>query len=111
MASKNPFDHPAIHPNFLSTDFDIFTLREAIKAARRYMSAPGWNGWILQEYGAFAQAQMDEEIEQYIRNSAETVNHVSGTSAMGRTGRVGSGSGALNSRALCRTPQDFLTGY
>ena len=92
LASKNPFDHPAIHPNFLSTDFDIFTLREAIKAAHRYMSVPAWNGWILQEYGAFAQVQTDEEIEQYIRNSAEIVNHVSGTSAMGRTGRVGSGS-------------------
>ena len=96
LASKDPFEYPVIQPNFFSTDFDIFTIRESIKAARRYLSAPAWNDWILEEFGSFAQAQTDAEIEQYARNSAFTVFHMCGTSAMGRTGSVGRGSGALN---------------
>lgn len=71
-------------------------MREAIKAARIYMSTPAWDGWILEEFGAFAEARTDAEIEQYARNSCETVNHIVGTAAMGKTGSVGRGSGALN---------------
>ena len=97
MRSSDPSDSPIISPNLLGTEFDIFTLREAIKAARRFMSAPAWDGWILEEHGAFAEARTNEEIEQYARNTADTVNHVSGTVAMGRTGSFGLGSGALNS--------------
>ena len=97
LGSSNPFDAPVINPNFLSNEFDIFTIREAIKAARKFMSAPAWSGWIVGEYGSFAQAQTDAEIEQYIRNTSATVDHISGTVAMGKTGSTGSGTGALNS--------------
>ena len=61
------------------------------------MSAPAWKGWIVGEYGSFAQAQTDAEIEQYIRNTSATVDHISGTVAMGKTGSTGNGTGALNS--------------
>jgi len=97
LNSTNPFDHPVINPNFLSNEFDIFTMRESIKAARAFMAAPAWKGWILGEVGAFASAQTDEEIEQYIRNTCSTVDHVSGTVRMGKTGTNGCGTGALNS--------------
>jgi choline dehydrogenase-like flavoprotein len=97
LGSSNPFDSPVINPNFLSTEFDIFTLRESIKAARTFMAAPAWNGWIVGEVGAFALAKTDDEIEQYVRNSCSTVNHVSATVGMGKTGSTGSGTGALNS--------------
>ena len=96
LASSNPFDAPLINPNFLSNEFDIFTMREALKAARTYMSAPAWRGWIIGEVGAFAQAQTDDEIEQYIRNNSFTVDHVCGTVAAGKTDSTGAGSGALN---------------
>ena len=61
------------------------------------MAAPAWNGWILGEVGASAQAQTDDEIEQYVRNTASTVYHPCGTAAMGKTGSTGSGTGVLNS--------------
>ena len=92
MASSNPFDSPVINPNFLSTEFDIFTIRESIKVARTFIAAPAWNGWILSEVGAFAQAKTDDEIEQYVRNTSLTANHVSGTVGMGKTGSMGSGT-------------------
>ncbi|KAF8808842.1 aryl-alcohol oxidase-like protein [Phlegmacium glaucopus] len=97
LGSSNPFDSPIINPNFLSNEFDIFTMRESIKAARTFMAAPAWRGWITGEVGAFAQARTDDQIEQYVRNTCSTVNHVVGTAAMGKTGSTGRGTGALNS--------------
>lgn len=81
----------------LGTDFDIFAMREAIKSARRFMAAPAWKGYVLEEFGQSAQAQTDEEVEQYARNTASTVDHVCGTVRMGKTGTTGPGTGALNS--------------
>ncbi|KAL5524154.1 hypothetical protein ACEPAG_8327 [Sanghuangporus baumii] len=97
LSSSNPFDSPVISPDLLGSEFDIFTMREGIKAARHFVSAPAWDGWILEEHGAFSQAHTDEEIEQYSRNTATTIFHASGTVAMGKTGTIGAGSGALNS--------------
>ena len=97
LNSTNPFDHPVINPNFYTNEFDIFTMIESIKNTRAFMAAPAWKGYILGEEGAFASAQTDEEIEQYIRNTSATINHVSGTVRMGKTGKKGRGTGALNS--------------
>ena len=97
LNSTNPFDHPIIDPNFLSNEFDIFVMRESIKSARAFMAAPAWKGWVLGEVGEFASARTDEEIERYIRNTCATVNHVSSTVSMGKTGTKGRGTGALNS--------------
>ena len=69
---------------------------EGVKATRRFMSAPAWDEWILQEYGSFSQARTGEEIEQYIRSNTVTIHHVSGTAAMGKAGGLGLGSGVLN---------------
>ena len=96
MASSNAFDSPVINPNFLNNEFDIFAMRESIKAARTFMAAPAWTGWIIEEVGAWAQAQTDDEIEQYIRKTSSTVDHVSGTVGMGKTGSTWSGTCALN---------------
>ena len=97
MSSTNPFDAPLIDAGFFTTDFDIFTMRESIKAARRFVAAPAWKDWIIAEYGDFANAQTDAQIEAYARANAGTINHASGTAAMGKTGSTGAGSGVLNS--------------
>ncbi|KAF5354793.1 hypothetical protein D9756_005765 [Leucocoprinus leucothites] len=97
LNSTDPFDAPIINPNFYDTEFDIFTIREAIKAARTFMAAPSWDGWIEDEFGAFKAAVTDEQIEQYARNTSDTINHVSCTASMGKTGSTGRGSGVLNS--------------
>ena len=70
LASSNPFDSPLINPNYLSTDFDIFTIRESMKAARTFMAAPAWDDCILGGVGTFAQAKTDDEIEQNVRNTS-----------------------------------------
>lgn len=98
LNSTNPFDQPVISPNLLATEFDIFNMREALKSARRFMAAPAWSDWIIGEYGAFAQAQTDDELDAYIRAQAYTNSHGSCTVPMGKTGNdTSNGSGALNS--------------
>lgn len=82
LQSSSPFDPPVINPNLLATRFDILTMVSAIKSARRFMSASSWNGWILEEYGEFAQAITNAEIEEYARNNSATVFHPCCTAAM-----------------------------
>lgn len=62
------------------------------------MNASAWDGWILDEFGPFKAARTDEEIDEYARSNGVTVDHVSCTVSMGRTGSPRErGQGALNS--------------
>lgn len=80
----------------LDEPFDIRTLIYGVKAARQYVTAQAFNGYIMGEVGSSLNATTDEEIEQWIRNTAETVFHVSCTVPMGKNGSgSGAGEGAL----------------
>ena len=81
MASKNPFDKPIIDPQYVSTTFDKFCLREAVKAIKRFVSARAWADYIISPHGSAA-ATTDEEIDAHIRGIATTVYHATGTASM-----------------------------
>ena len=70
LRSSNPFDSPIINPNFLSTDFDIKTIVTAVKAAKRFMTARAWRGFVVAPWDPLASAHTDEEITQYVRDHA-----------------------------------------
>ena len=71
-------------------------MRQALKAGRRFLAANAWKDWIMAEYGDSANATSDADIDAYIRKNALVVNHVSGTVAMGKSGNMSKGAGALN---------------
>ncbi|RPD56268.1 aryl-alcohol-oxidase from pleurotus Eryingii [Lentinus tigrinus ALCF2SS1-7] len=98
LNTTDPFTYPIINPGLLSDEagFDIHTMREALKAGRRFLGANAWKDWIISEYGASANATTDDAIDEYIRANALVVNHVSGTVAMGKSGSTKKGDGALN---------------
>ncbi|KZV68609.1 GMC oxidoreductase [Peniophora sp. CONT] len=96
LASLDPLDKPVINPNFLSAPIDVDILREGIKAARRFVSAPSFANYIVAEFGDFAAAQSDEELEVFARANGDTVDHVVATVPMGRAGCMEAGCGALN---------------
>jgi choline dehydrogenase-like flavoprotein len=86
LASANPFDSPNIDPGFLNTEFDIFTMREGVKAALRYAGAPAWKDYVIGPYGALANATTDDQIDAFARSNAATEYHPSSTAAMSPRG-------------------------
>ncbi|TBU34310.1 aryl-alcohol-oxidase from pleurotus Eryingii [Dichomitus squalens] len=98
LNSTDPFTYPIINPGLLNDEngFDIYTMRQALKAGRRFLAANAWKDWIISEFGESANATSDADIDAYIRKNALVVNHVSGTVAMGKSGDSSKGAGALN---------------
>ncbi|KAJ3520621.1 hypothetical protein NMY22_g12671 [Coprinellus aureogranulatus] len=81
LASSNPFDRPIINPNLVSSQFDKFALREAVKAVRRFFSAKAWADYIISPVN-LASNPTDAAIDSYVRSFSSTVFHPVGTSAM-----------------------------
>lgn len=82
LASRNAKDAPLIDPNFLDDERDIATLREGVRLSHRIAGAPA-----LQAYGPQdrfpVDLQNDEQLNELIRNRADTVYHPVGTCRMG----------------------------
>ncbi|KAF7377546.1 Aryl-alcohol oxidase-like protein [Mycena sanguinolenta] len=88
LTSNDPFAPPLIDVASLTTEFDIFGLREAVKMTHRFLSATAWQGYIL---GAAASTNLsigatDAEIETYLRANAAPNGHVVGTASMSPKG-------------------------
>ncbi|KAJ7366512.1 pyranose dehydrogenase [Mycena albidolilacea] len=81
LQSNNPFDPPLIDLGLLKTDFDIFTAREAIKRAYRFVQAPVWKDYIIAP--TFDLSNLSTEaLDQFIRNGASSGAHLVSTAAM-----------------------------
>ncbi|KAF8144378.1 hypothetical protein K438DRAFT_1874128 [Mycena galopus ATCC 62051] len=79
--TNNPFDPPVIDLGLLQNDLDIFTIREGIKRANQFYSAPTWQDSIIgptQDLENVTTAALDE----IIRNSAGVGLHMVGSAAM-----------------------------
>ncbi|KAJ7745966.1 alcohol oxidase [Mycena olivaceomarginata] len=81
LQSNNPFDPPLIDLGLLKTDFDIFTIREAIKRAYRFVQAPVWRDYIIAPTIDLSDLST-EALDQFIRNGASAGAHLVSTAAM-----------------------------
>ncbi|KAF8071934.1 pyranose dehydrogenase [Lyophyllum atratum] len=93
LRSSNPMDPPLINPAFLTSGFDIFAMREAIKSAIRFLSAPVWKDYVIGPAGDLANATTDQLLEDYARRNVFTSAHPVGTAAMSVEG---AGYGVVN---------------
>ncbi|KAF5386554.1 hypothetical protein D9615_001729 [Tricholomella constricta] len=82
LKSKDPLEPPLIDPGFLSTNFDILAMREAVKSAKRFLDGPAWKGYVLQPFGALANVTTDAQLDTYIRSGTGTSTHCTGTASM-----------------------------
>ncbi|KAF8590857.1 GMC oxidoreductase, partial [Ramaria rubella] len=82
LASNNPFTSPLIDPGLLNTEFDMFTMRAGIRSAQRFVTAPAWKGYTLQQTGALANATTDDELDEFIRQNSGSSAHLVGSAAM-----------------------------
>ena len=87
VRSASPADHPAIVPNYLSTDHDCATAVEAVKFTRRIMGTEAMRGHIKEELLPDPKAIDDEALLDQARNIANTIYHPTSTCRMGGDSR------------------------
>ncbi len=88
LKSAHPLEHPAIHPNYLSTKTDCDTIVEGIKITRRICSLSPVADLITSEHSPGTEITADDEILDWVRNTATTIYHPVGTCKMGTDSRA-----------------------
>ena len=83
IKSADPAQHPAMQPNYLSTDNDRQTMLDGLKLARKIAATPSLQDTIESEYLPGPEVKTDEELMGYIRDKSNTIFHPSGTCKMG----------------------------
>ena len=83
ISSSNSNDQPDIKFNFLDNDIDRQTLIDAVKIMRSIVEAQPMDLLRDFEHSPGSSVSSDVQIEQYIRENAETGFHPSGTCRMG----------------------------
>ncbi len=83
LASRDPLAAPLIDPNFLAVRDDLDRLLRGFKLTRNIMSQPALAAFSARELPISATAQSDAQIEQFIRDHADTIYHPVGSCRMG----------------------------
>ena len=84
IRSKDPLEHPAIYPNYLSDERDHQVAIDGIKVARRIAAAPALAQHIIDEYVPGIQYQSDAELLDAARRYSQTIYHPTSTCKMGQ---------------------------
>ncbi|KAJ7073943.1 pyranose dehydrogenase [Mycena amicta] len=79
--SSDPFAPPVIDTGFLQDDFDIFTLKEGLKRAQLFFTAPNWQNVIIGPTQNFDNMTATE-LDTFIRNAAIPSLHLVGSASM-----------------------------
>ena len=83
LRSADPAMPPVMQPNYLSTENDRRTMRDAFKIARTIMSQPALIQYSKGEVWPGPDVQTDDEIDDFIAQAASTVYHPVSTCRMG----------------------------
>ncbi len=83
IRSTDPYEHPAIRFNYLSTENDRQEWIEMVRAARGILEQPGFAAFSGGEISPGASVQTDQEILDWVARDAETALHPSCTASMG----------------------------
>jgi choline dehydrogenase len=83
LRSNDPFEAPAIQPNYLASEFDLQTLVEGVHICRSIAQTKAFSEFCSAEAYPGSQTVGDESISEYVRNYAETLYHPVGTCKMG----------------------------
>ena len=83
VKAADPRTPPAIRFNFLSAESDRTGLLAAMRTARQVMTSPAMSHLIGDEIAPGTRLQKDDELLDWVRNTAETTYHPVGTCKMG----------------------------
>ncbi|MGQ0533053.1 MAG: choline dehydrogenase [Caulobacteraceae bacterium] len=83
LASRNPFDPPAIDPRYLAEEVDRRTMRDSVRIVRDMVKQPALDLYRGAEFKPGDHIRTDSEIDAWIRQNAETIYHPVGAVRMG----------------------------
>lgn len=83
LRSTDPRDPPLIQPNYLSSQRDLEVLREGVKITREVFAQRAFDPYRGAELAPEGPARTDQEIDAFIRRTAETIYHPVSTCRMG----------------------------
>lgn len=84
VASSDPGQPPRIRFNFLSAHDDVVRLLSGLRIARAWMNAPALEQIVGDEIAPGAACAGDDEVLDWVRQTAETTYHPVGTCKMGQ---------------------------
>ncbi|HTJ64649.1 MAG TPA: choline dehydrogenase [Alphaproteobacteria bacterium] len=83
LRSKNPDDPPIIDAQYLSAEIDRIRVRNAVKVAREIFNQAAYKPYRGREVFPGDRAKSDDQIDEYIRQTAQTDMHGVGSCRMG----------------------------
>jgi choline dehydrogenase len=83
IRSTDPFEPPAMQPNYLSTDLDRRTTVAGVKAARAIAATAAMRPFVKREVKPGLSMLSDEALLEFCRDNGATIFHPSGTCKMG----------------------------
>jgi len=84
LKSADPFIEPVIQPNYLEAEEDRRALREGVKLTREVFAQAAFDPYRGPELMPGAHVQKDDQIDAFIRRTAETIYHPVGSAKMGK---------------------------
>jgi choline dehydrogenase len=83
LKSRDPYQHPALRFNYLSTENDRREWIEMVRAARHILNQPAFAAFNDGELSPGPSVETDQEILDWVAEDAETALHPSCTARMG----------------------------
>src|SRR5439155_21097236 len=83
LKSPDPFDAPAVYPNYLATETDQKAIVAGLKLIRRILANPRMQDFIEAEFQPGPAVASDKELLDYARRRGGTVYHPTSTCKMG----------------------------
>jgi choline dehydrogenase len=83
LASSNPLDAPLIDPHFMSDPTDVKKMIACVKIGRDIMESKAFQPYVSHPYAPLADIKTDEQIVEFVRQTAETDYHPVGSCRMG----------------------------
>lgn len=83
IKSRDPRRHPAILFNYMASEQDWHEFRDAIRITRQIINQPALDTFRGREISPGVACETDEQLDEFVRNHAETAYHPCGTCKMG----------------------------
>lgn len=84
IKSRDPHDHPAIEPNYLSTEEDRKVAADSLRVTRRIAEQQAFAKYQPEEFKPGLEYQTDDDLAKLAGDIGTTIFHPVGTAKMGR---------------------------